>query len=51
MMVSGGGRTPGSNVRQRKVATTTTSSSRSRAVHNAGSMWTFYTDDSPGIKV
>lgn len=35
------------NVRQRKSASSSSSSSRA----NAGGMWHFYTDDSPGIKI
>jgi len=37
-------------VRQRRTATTSSSTS-GRSSASTGSMWRFYTDDSPGIKV
>jgi len=52
----GGGGTPrpagssGGAVRQRK-PTTTTAARSARPSTSTGSMWRFYTDDSPGIKV
>lgn len=40
----------GGAARQRKTTTTTTAP-RSRNTAGIGTMWRFYTDDSPGIKV
>jgi len=59
--VGAGGRSPragaggrpaggGTTVRQRKAPTTTATRS-TRPSTSTGSMWRFYTDDSPGIKV
>jgi len=44
---------PASNLRQRKTGTTKSSASASSAPArmNDNSMWKFYTEDSPGIKV
>lgn len=44
---AGGG---GGTVRQRKT-TSTTAARSARPSTSTGSMWRFYTDDSPGIKV
>ena len=41
----------GGTVRQRKVGSSSSTASRSRAGASTGGMWRFYTDDSPGIKV
>lgn len=45
---AGGG---GGTVRQRKATTTTSARSVRPSAASTGSMWRFYTDDSPGIKV
>jgi hypothetical protein len=39
------------SVRQRKPTSAASSSRRSVATNNAGSMWRFYQEDSPGLKV
>ncbi|PAA64873.1 hypothetical protein BOX15_Mlig027617g1 [Macrostomum lignano] len=57
----GAGRTPskavsprgaaGGGVRQRKSTGSSTATSTRRSTQNNASMWRFYTEDSPGIKV
>merc|ERR1739845_242471 len=48
----GGASGPASNLRQRKTASNATSKAPSSVARpNDNSMWKFYTEDSPGIKV
>lgn len=42
---------PGSNLRRRTTAKTSNTTSSTAARPNDNSMWKFYTEDSPGIKV
>ena len=47
---SGGGG-GGTTLKQRKTAAGAASAPRGRSAGGAGSMWRFYTEDSPGLKV